>query len=56
MGLFKYLKEKFKGKKEQEEIREKYVSGLDKSRKNFSSKLNSLAKNMSKLILNILMN
>ena len=23
MGLFKYLKEKFKGKKEQEEIREK---------------------------------
>lgn len=56
MGLFKYLKEKFKGKKEQEEIREKYVAGLDKSRKNFSSKLNSLAKNMSKLILNILMN
>ena len=31
MGLFKYLKEKFKGKKEQEEIREKYVAGLEKA-------------------------
>lgn len=49
MGLFKYLKEKFKGKKEQEEIREKYVAGLDKSRKNFSSKLNSLAKKYVKI-------
>ena len=37
MGLFKFLKEKIAGKSTAQ--KEKYVTGLDKSRKNFSSKL-----------------
>jgi len=41
MGLFKFLKEKIVGKSVKQ--KEKYVAGLDKSRKNFSSKLKALA-------------
>lgn len=44
MGLFKFLKEKFFGKKEKEESVNKYTKGLEKSRKNFSSKLKNLGK------------
>lgn len=47
MGLFKFLKEKI-GKKNAEQ-KEKYVVGLDKSRKNFSSKLKLLSKRYSKV-------
>ncbi len=53
MGLFKFLKEKF-GKKKSEEVSEvsskeqksldKYDKGLEKSRKNFSNKLEELTK------------
>jgi len=43
MGLIKFLKEKFKGKKH-EEVHEKYVAGLDKSCANFSSRLKRLEK------------
>ena len=45
MGLIKFLKEKFSKK---ETTNEKYVAGLDKSRKNFSSKLKLLTKRYSK--------
>jgi len=55
MGLFKFLKEKFGKKKEpekvvtevekkEEETLEKYDKALEKSRKNFSNKLEELAK------------
>lgn len=45
MGLISFLKNKFSKK---EEKNEKYVAGLDKSRKNFSSKLKLLTKKYSK--------
>ena len=41
MGLISFLKNKFK--KNNEEV-DKYASGMEKSRKNFSSKLNNLSK------------
>lgn len=46
MGLISFLKDKFSKK---ENKNEKYVTGLDKSRKNFSSKLNLLTKKYSKV-------
>lgn len=48
MGLFKYLKDKFKGAKS-EEIHAKYIAGLDKSHNNFSSRLKGLAKKYEKI-------
>ena len=45
MGLISFLKDKFSKK----EKNEKYVAGLDKSRKNFSSKLHLLTKKYSKV-------
>ena len=45
MGLMSFLKEKFSKK---ENKNEKYIAGLDKSRKNFSSKLKLLSKKYSK--------
>ena len=42
MGLFKFLKDKFSKKPEQET--ETYVSGMSKSRENFASKLDELSK------------
>ena len=47
MGLFKFLKEKFSKKKKEEVVdksTETYVTGLEKSRKNFASKLDNLSK------------
>lgn len=45
MGLFSWLKEKIFGKKkETNDNTNKYVKGLEKSRKNFSSKLKNLSK------------
>jgi fused signal recognition particle receptor len=44
MGLFKFLKEKFKGKKAEDDSVLKYDQGLAKSRANFSSKLDELTK------------
>ena len=47
MGLFKFLKEKFSKKKKEEVVdksTETYVVGLEKSRKNFASKLDNLSK------------
>ena len=41
MGLFSFLKEKIVGKSTKQ--KDKYVAGLDKSRRNFSSKLKALA-------------
>lgn len=46
MGLISFLKNKFSKK---EDKNEKYVAGLDKSRKNFSSKLFLLTKKYSKV-------
>ena len=46
MGLIKFLKEKLT--KKDTSKNEKYVAGLDKSRKNFSSKLNALTKKYAK--------
>lgn len=46
MGLMSFLKEKFSKK---ENKNQKYVAGLDKSRKNFSSKLKLLTKKYSKV-------
>ncbi len=43
MGLFKFLKDKF-SKKENQEQSEKYQVAMEKSRKNFASKLNLLSK------------
>lgn len=42
MGLFKFLKEKFS--KKPKENTDKYVKGMEKSRANFASKLDSLSK------------
>lgn len=47
MGLFKFLKEKIAGKSTTQ--KEKYVTGLDKSRKNFSSKLKALTSRYQKV-------
>lgn len=43
MGLIKFLKDKFKNKKN-EAVHEKYIAGMDKSHNNFSSKLKKLEK------------
>ena len=42
MGLIAFLKSKFKKGEKKEEVTEKYEKGLEKSRRNFSSKLNNL--------------
>ena len=47
MGLFEFLKEKIFGKPK--DTKEKYVTGLDKSRKNFTSKLKALAASFNKV-------
>ena len=47
MGLFSFLKEKILGKSTKQ--KDKYVTGLDKSRKNFSSKLKALTSRYSKV-------
>lgn len=47
MGLFKFLKEKIMGKSTAQ--KDKYVTGLDKSRKNFTSKLKSLSARYQKV-------
>ena len=47
MGLFKFLKEKIAGKSTAQ--KDKYVTGLDKSRKNFSSKLKALQARYNKV-------
>ena len=47
MGLFKFLKDKFSKKEEnqaQQESTKTYVQGMEKSRKNFASKLDNLSK------------
>ena len=44
MGLISFLKSKFSKKEEQGETVDKYQRGLEKSRKNFSSKLTELTK------------
>ena len=44
MGLFKFLKEKIFNTKENRATVSKYEKGLSKSRANFSSKLDDLAK------------
>ena len=44
MGLIKFLKEKIFKKKEDAEKNEKYVKGMEKSRHNFASKLDTLSK------------
>lgn len=47
MGLFSFLKEKIFGKSTTQ--KEKYITGLDKSRKNFASKLKALTARYSKV-------
>ena len=47
MGLFSWLKEKFSKKKENDA--ESYAKGMEKSRKNFSSKLAKLSKKYKKV-------
>lgn len=47
MGLFKFLKEKIAGKSTKQ--KDKYVTGLDKSRKNFTSKLKALTSRYAKV-------
>lgn len=47
MGLFKFLKEKVFGKSVAQ--KEKYVAGLDKSRKNFTDKLKALTSRYQKV-------
>ena len=47
MGLFSFIKEKIL--KKPSNVNDKYVAGLDKSRKNFSSKLNNLSKKYQKV-------
>lgn len=47
MGLFQFLKEKIVGKSTAQ--KEKYVTGLDKSRKNFSSRLKALSARYAKV-------
>ena len=47
MGLFQILKEKILGKSIAQ--KDKYVTGLDKSRKNFTSKLKALSSRFNKV-------
>ena len=47
MGLFKFLKEKFSKKQDQDT--KTYVEGMNKSRENFSSRLDSLSKKTKKV-------
>ncbi len=47
MGLVSFLKEKFS--KKEKEVDEKYVDGMSKSRKNFSTRLSSLSKSYKKV-------
>ncbi|MCD8203554.1 MAG: signal recognition particle-docking protein FtsY [Coprobacillus sp.] len=47
MGLISFIKDKFN--KKDKEVDEKYVKGMDKSRKNFSSKLSSLSRSYKKV-------
>ena len=47
MGLFQFLKEKILGKSTTQ--KDKYVTGLDKSRKNFTSKLKALSSRFNKV-------
>ena len=49
MGFFAKLKEKLFNKKVKEEVKSKYVSGLDKSRKNFVDKLAELKARFNKV-------
>lgn len=49
MGFFTKLKEKLFNKKVKEEVKSKYVSGLDKSRKNFVDKLAELKARYTKI-------
>ena len=49
MGFFAKLKEKLFNKKVKEEVKSKYVSGLDKSRKNFVDKLAELKARYAKV-------
>ena len=49
MGFFAKLKDKLFNKKVKEEVKSKYVSGLDKSRKNFVDKLAELKARYSKI-------
>ena len=49
MGFFAKLKEKLLNKKVKEEVKSKYVSGLDKSRKNFVDKLAELKARYAKV-------
>ena len=49
MGFFAKLKEKLFHKKVKEEVKSKYVSGLDKSRKNFVDKLAELKARYTKI-------
>ena len=49
MGFFAKLKEKLFNKKVKEEVKSKYVSGLDKSRKNFVDKLAELRARYAKV-------
>ncbi|MCD8209879.1 MAG: signal recognition particle-docking protein FtsY [Coprobacillus sp.] len=46
MGLISYLKDKFKKK---DNVDEKYVSGMSKSRQNFSSRLSDLSRSYKKV-------
>ena len=47
MGLFKYLKEKMFGKSVSQ--KEKYIAGLDKSKRNFSDRLKALTARYNKV-------
>ena len=47
MGLISFIKEKILKKPSNK--KDKYVAGLDKSRKNFSSKLNHLSRKYQKV-------
>ena len=49
MGFFAKLKDKLFNKKVKEEVKSKYVSGLDKSRKNFVDKLAELKARYTKI-------
>ena len=49
MGFFAKLKEKLFTKKTKETVKNKYVSGLDKSRKNFVDKLAELKARSTKV-------
>ena len=50
MGLISFLKDKFSKKKDNEKAdAEVYSKGMEKSRQNFSNKLNSLSKKYRKV-------